>query len=326
VTTVNSLPAGTIALQTNVGCFGGATGALDLVPSGGSSPYTYIWSNGETTEDVNNLAAGTFNVIITDANNCKTAINATITQPIAALAVSASKTDVSCFGYTNGSAVAVVTGGTTPYSYSWDTSPVQSTQTVADLAPGTYTVNITDAMGCLILQSVQISEPPELAIGETHQDASCPDEPDGFITLTVTGGTGPYSALWSDGFNTLNRADIDTGNYRVIVTDSLGCSMPADIVIDFEGTFNCVMIPQVITPNGDGYNDTWIIRNIDLYPNAEVLVFNRWGDLIFRTKNILANPWDGTFKGKLVPTDSYHYILYLNDGSEPKSGVISVIR
>ena len=63
-----------------------------------------------------------------------------------------------------------------------------------------------------------------------------------------------------------------------------------------------------------------------MYPNAEVLVYNRWGKLVFRTKNISANPWDGRNNGKLVPTDSYHYILYLNDGSAPRSGVISVIR
>jgi len=73
-------------------------------------------------------------------------------------------------------------------------------------------------------------------------------------------------------------------------------------------------------------DDTWIIRNIDMFPNAEVFVFNRWGKRVFNTKNIPANAWDGTFRGKILPTDSYHYILHLNDGSEPRSGVISIIR
>jgi gliding motility-associated-like protein len=86
------------------------------------------------------------------------------------------------------------------------------------------------------------------------------------------------------------------------------------------------VIPQVITPNGDGFNDEWIIRNIGYYHNAEVHIFNRWGQEVFSTKNLADNPWDGRYKGKLVPTDSYHYILYLNDGSEPRTGVISVIR
>ena len=132
--------------------------------------------------------------------------------------------------------------------------------------------------------------------------------------------------LWSDANPAQNRTDLPQGTYSLIVTDGNGCNKPLDIDIGVTGTFNCVVVPDIITPNNDGFNDKWVMKNIDLYPNAEVLIYNRWGELVFRTKNILADPWDGTFKGKLVPTDSYHYILYLNDGSKPKSGVISVIR
>jgi len=112
----------------------------------------------------------------------------------------------------------------------------------------------------------------------------------------------------------------------VVVTDANGCGKSANAMVDFIGSYGCLVIPQVITPNNDGFNDEWIIRNIDIYPNAEVLIFTRWGKLIYRTRNISSDPWDGRSDGKLMPTDSYHYILYLNDGSEPRSGVISVIR
>ncbi len=105
-----------------------------------------------------------------------------------------------------------------------------------------------------------------------------------------------------------------------------GCAESADITVNFKGSENCLMIPDIITPNNDGYNDTWIIKNIELFPNAEVSVFSRWGKLVFRTKNISANPWDGTFKGDPLPTDSYHYIIDLKNGSQPKSGVVSIIR
>ena len=325
ITTVNPLPAGSVT-PVNVSCFGGSTGSIDLLPSGGTAPYTFAWSNGETDEDVSSLAAGSYNVIITDANNCQATVNAVITQPAEALLITTTKVDVSCYGSTNGSALVVAAGGTLPYTYSWDASPVQSTAAATGLVPGTYNVTVTDSQGCIASGSVQISEPDALNVTEVHQDASCPDESDASITLTITGGTGSYNAYWSDGSTYLDRTGIDSGNYRVIITDSLGCAASADIVVGFEGTFNCVMVPQLITPNSDGYNDTWIMRNIDLYPDAEVRIFNRWGDLIFRTKNILGNPWDGTHKGQKVPSDSYHYILYLNDGSSPKSGVISVIR
>jgi gliding motility-associated-like protein len=114
--------------------------------------------------------------------------------------------------------------------------------------------------------------------------------------------------------------------YNIVVTDINGCALPVDVTVDFTGSDNCLVIPQIITPNNDGYNDTWVIKNIDLFPNAEVKVFNRWGKLVFRTKNISANPLDGVFKGEPLPTDSYHYVLNLNDGSEPRSGAISIIR
>jgi gliding motility-associated-like protein len=98
------------------------------------------------------------------------------------------------------------------------------------------------------------------------------------------------------------------------------------VVVGVVGTESCLKIQDIITPNNDGYNDTWKIRNIDLFPNAEVFVYTRWGKLVFNTKNISGNEWDGTFKGKLLPTDSYTYILRLNNGDQDKSGVVSIIR
>jgi gliding motility-associated-like protein len=144
--------------------------------------------------------------------------------------------------------------------------------------------------------------------------------------VTITGGTAPYSALWSDGITTVSRTGIPNGNYSVVVTDNNGCGTAENIEVGYYVTEGCLEIQTIITPNGDGYNDTWIIKNIDLFPDAEVFVYNRWGELVFHTKNLLANPWDGTSGGKLLPTDSYHYILHLNDGSKPMAGVISIIR
>jgi gliding motility-associated-like protein len=324
-------PASALIVNTtksDVNCFNAGTGSATAIPSGGTGPYSYSWNTVpvKTTATVTSLSAGTYTVTVTDANSCTSTADVTIIQPASALTVSTTKVDVLCFGGTTGTATVVASGGTGPYIYSWNTSPVQSVATATGLIAGSYIVTVTDSKGCSTTGTVQITEPAVLTIEEVHQDANCPGDPTGSITLTITGGTQPYSAYWSDGIRVIDRTDIPDGTYSVAITDKNGCAKSLNIVVGFTGSPECLEIPTVITPNNDGYNDKWVIKNIDLYPEAEVRIFNRWGELIFRTKNILADPWNGTFKGKLVPTDSYHYILYLNDGSDPKSGVISVIR
>jgi gliding motility-associated-like protein len=320
-------PLAVSTTQTDVLCAGAATGTATAVVSGGTAPYSYSWNTTpvQTLPNATGLVAGSYTLTVTDANGCIVSTNITITQP-AAITVTTTKTDVSCNGGNNGAATAVTAGGTGPYGYSWNTTPVQSTSAITGLSAGSYTVTVTDGNGCTSNATVQITEPAALSLSATLTEAGCPDSPDGSVTLTITGGTAPYGIFWADGSTTQNRSGLLPGNYSVVVTDASGCAASLNVEITYSGSFKCLVIPQIITPNNDGYNDEWRIRNIDIYPDAEVRVFNRWGRLVFRTKNISANPWNGTSNGKPLPTDSYHYILNLNDGSEPRSGVISIIR
>jgi len=313
-------------VATNVLCSGSSTGTVTLTVTGGTSPYTYLWSNAAVTKNLTNVAAGTYTVTITDAGGCITTASATITQPATALTGTTIVTNELCSGGNNGAINLTVSGGTAPYTFLWSNSA--TTEDISSLTAGSYSVKVTDANGCFINSASQVTEPAKLTIEEAHTDATCPGDLDGSITLTITGGTQPYHIIWSDFLylNSPTRTATDT-TYGVVISDTNGCAASLhNIVVGFSNGSSCVMIPQVITPNGDGKNDTWIIKNIDIYPNAEVLIYNRWGELIFQTKNIMANPWDGRSRGKLVPVDSYHYILDLHDGSKPKSGVISVIR
>jgi gliding motility-associated-like protein len=316
--------------RVDVLCMGEATGSATAIVSGGTEPYSYSWNTlpVQTSATATGLTAGLFTVTVTDANGCIATADATITQPATALTVTTTWINVLCYGDTDGSATATAEGGIEPYTYSWNTSPEQTDPSVSGLAAGNYTVTVTDFNGCTATGSAQITEPAEIVVLADVTDAACPNEANGSITLTIAGGLPPYAVKWDDDDEiiTPGRINLLPGTYSVVVTDQNGCAQAQSVDVGYLGTFNCVEIPQIITPNNDGYNDEWIMRNIDIYPNAEVLVFNRWGKLIFRTKNIPANPWDGRFEGRLVPTDSYHYILYLNDGSEPRSGVISVIR
>ncbi len=319
----------TIVSQTDVTVYGGSDGSATVSGSGGTPPYSYSLNGGsyQATGVFVSLAAGTHKITLRDANMCTVDINVTITQPMIPLSLNiVSQTDVACNGGTTGAITAAAWGGLTPYEYRINGGAWQSSGTFGSLQAGSYTLAVRDASSASFDMAVTLTEPPELALSSTTTIASCPDTDDGAIDLTITGGTGTYNIIWSDGAATQNLTGIIPGTYSVVVTDQNLCAKSLQAEVGFTGTFNCLVIPQLITPDNNGHNDEWVIRNIDIYPEAEIRVYNRWGKLVFKTRNLSAEPWDGRYNGKLVPTDSYHYILYLNDGSAPRSGVISVIR
>ena len=317
--------SGSIVSQTDVSCFGESTGSVTITGSEGLQPYEYTIDgvNYQSSGTFASLAAGSYTVTVRDALANTFDVPVSITEPPTAVSGSVSVTDIICNGESSGAADLTAAGGTGPYTYLWSSGEI--TEDIGGVLAGSYSVTITDANGCTEEVPVLIDEPAPLQIEASVVDASCPGVRDGSISLTVTGGTQPYMILWNDGLTTLTRNARDSV-YRVIVTDANLCVESLDIEVTYSQGSGCIEIPMVITPNGDGKNDTWIIRNIEMYPNAELLIFNRWGRKIYQTKNISANPWDGKYRGKFVATDSYHYILYVNDGTDPRTGTISVIR
>ena len=226
---VVSQPAGalnsTINVSQNINCFGGSNGSIILNVNGGTTPYTYTWSNSASTQNLSNLSAGTYSVTITDANGCINVASASVNQPTAALSGSASSTtDVSCFGGNNGDIILSVNGGTAPYSYQWSNGA--STQNISNLAAGTYTVSVTDVNGCTtIVSGIAITQPGAALNGNASSttNVSCFGGTNGGINLSVNGGTAPYSYQWSNGANTQNITNLIAGTYTVTVTDINGC-------------------------------------------------------------------------------------------------------
>jgi len=210
---------------TNINCFGAANGVADLTVSGGTAPYSFLWNTGAVTEDLTAVAAGTYTVVITDANGCTTSATATVSQPSAPVSVSIMGTDVACQGDANGSADAMVTGGTAPYTFMW--SNMATTEDISGLAAGTYTLTVTDANGCTANGSVVIDEPAvALTISNTVvTDATCNGGMDGMIDITVAGGVAPYTYSWNTGATTQDLSGVAAGNYTVVVTDANGCSV-----------------------------------------------------------------------------------------------------
>jgi|GEM_PF-656371 len=226
-----------ISSQTNVLCFANATGAATASPAGGTGPYTYSWNSTpvQTTATATGLAAGTYTVTVKDANNCSTTTSVTITQPAAALTASiSSQTNVFCNGNATGSATVVAQGGVSPYSYSWNTLPVQTSATVSNVKAGTYTVMVSDSNHCTTTATVTITQPQALSASISSQtDVLCYGNATGSATMSPSGGTAPYSYSWTTSpvQTTATASGLIAGVYFVTVSDSLGCSLTKKVVI-----------------------------------------------------------------------------------------------
>ncbi|MFL9844307.1 beta strand repeat-containing protein, partial [Flavobacterium rhizosphaerae] len=217
-------------VDANVSCNGESNGSATVTATGGTSPYTYAWSNSATTASITGVAEGTYTVTVTDVNGCTATTSVTITEPGVLTASGVVNSNISCNGGANGSATVIVTGGTTPYSYEWDNSA--TTASIAGVAAGTYNVMVTDANGCTTTTSVTITEPTALVVsGMVDTNVSCNGGSNGSATVTATGGTSPYTYAWSNSATTASIEGVAEGTYTVTVTDAKGCTATTSVTI-----------------------------------------------------------------------------------------------
>lgn len=390
---------------TSVLCFGGSTGAVATETSGGTAPYTYLWSNGSTSDAIDHVSSGNYSVTVTDAQGCTAFSGTFVSQPAKPLIVIPTVVSPSCFGYSDGSISVNISGGVQPYYMNWGnenelllnlssetinnvganvyfiritdkngceneqyvtvTQPTgvtvtstftdvncyndstgtidltisgglpnynviwnngQVTEYLSNLAAGTYTYTVTDRKNCKVTDQVRITENSDIVLfNSVIAPTSCVDQIDGKITVDFYGGTMPYSYLWSNNDTLKDQQNLAPGNYSVIVTDSLSCT--AEFYFEIQGNENeCLDIPNTFTPNGDNYNDTWYLGNLELYPNAEVKIFNKWGNLIYATSGKYI-PWDGTYNNEAMPSSVYYYIIELKNSVDNKyTGTVTIIR
>jgi gliding motility-associated-like protein len=226
---------------TNVACSGGNTGAIDITVSGGTGAYSYAWSNSANTQDVSGLAAGSYTVTVTDANNCTQTKAFTISQS-GSLTITETVSNVTCFGGNNGAINTSVNGGNPPYTYAWSNSA--NTQNISGLTAGTYTLTVTDGQGCTVVKAIVVGQASDITIADNITNATCYNGNNGAIDITVSGGTGAYSYAWSNNTNNQDVSGLSAGSYSVTVTDANGCTKSASFTV---GQAANIVISETVT-------------------------------------------------------------------------------
>lgn len=240
-------------------CFGYNNGSLNVVANGGTPPYDILWSSGSTDFNLSGIASGQYLFTVSDANNCNKSDSIYLSSPTA-LAANHTTQNGTCSGSANGSAWVSVAGGTPPYQYNW--SPIAGNTNYANALPaGLYTVDITDKNGCTLTEQIQIVTPVPIANTFSKNDVSCYGGSNGTLIANTTGGTAPYSYLWSYQQQTNDTIqNLPAGSYTVTITDANGC----DNIFTEQ-----ISAPQQIKPNStitnvscNGLSDAIVALNV----------------------------------------------------------------
>ena len=311
---------------TDAKCSNTSEGAISLTVGGGRPPYSYLWTTGSTEPNLEDLRVGSYGVLVTDMSGCTMQENFVISAPTT-ISVEADVTDITCYGKKDGRVEINVTGGVEPYAYGFymGNTVSHNGSVYEHLRPGVYNISVSDANGCGKSISVAVGQPERLGVNSMVSAPSCKDLHDATVEIVTAGGTAPFTytlgTYTSDSSIFIN---LHPGLYSAVVTDANGCSNEISEIIVPESKLDCLRIPNVITPNGDGVNDEWIIENIELFPEAHIYVYNRWGQLLYHDRGN-GERWDGSYRGHFVPSGVYMYIIKLESVEETYEGTVTVL-
>ncbi len=323
--------------KEDITCYNDNNGVLKVKAIGGKGKIRFNWQPGNYNDTLyQNIGPGTYTVTASDEYGCSVIDSAQITNPTSAIQLQLSvKLPITCFGKTNGSVKAIVSGGATPYQNSgW--VGYGSSQQLVQLPKGFYTYSITDQRGCIKTDSIELIEPEPVAISaEVLKQLVCESDTDGLVLLTPYGGRAPYRFTWNGKAtkDSLMRS-LQAGNFKAVVTDSMGCKDSVELSLDGIPTYKCgLFFPEGFSPNGDGKNDFFMIKGILDFPENELSIYNRWGELVYHTFNY-NNTWDGkasvnslmSGNNGYLPNDTYYYVFTSKSNNKSFSGYIYLIR
>ena len=332
-----TVPAPTV---TGISCANEADGVIQVIPAGGTKPYSYSWSpGGYTTSAADSLGPATYNITVTDANGCSASVTQLLIAP-PLITDSLIADSASCPGSSDGRIIVEAAGGTPgwviPYTYSINGGSYQIENNFFNLTAGTYQINVMDSPGCVLNSSVTVYQPSAVTVFINPQDSVIPLGTSirlySIINNLTTQTVNSYT--WSPA---LGLSCIDCPNpiaspyqnteYYLVVNYGKGCNAIDSNIIYIKGG-PPVYIPNAFSPNGDGVNDYFAVYGTTLQ-SVGMTVFNRWGEKVFDSGTSQWATWDGTYKSVLQPPGVYVYyvrLVYLDGSQEAKEGSVTLIR
>ena len=252
---------------TDVLCNLGTDGDINLTVSGGTPSYSFLWSNSMITEDIMGLSAGTYTVTLTDANGCQEMSTQVIEQP-SAIALSGSSTDANC-GQADGSVSILATGGVGSYIYAWDDASLSTDSAVSNLEAGIYNVSVTDYNGCLVTDNVMVNNIGGGSAFITDSNpVDCFGNATGDATVSVVGGTAPFTYGWNDPSSQLSAqaTGLIAGTYLATVADAAGCLAFANVTITEPNSIGVISsVTDATNSNDDGAVDVTVTGGTSPY-------------------------------------------------------------
>lgn len=321
-------------------CAGNSNGSITPAPANGTGPYEYSSNGGQTWQSapVNNLPAGTYNIVTRDRYGCISGpASIVLTDPplLTLQENTAGHANVLCNGARDGQLQFTAAGGTSGYVYTVSSPETGNTSNSAGLftrlPAGSYAVTVTDAQQCMQQTTAVIQEPPVLNIALIAQTGlRCDALPIGSITLTANGGVPPY--WFSIGENSWQRdsmfSKLGAGTYSIVVKDGNDCITPP-LTTDIKVEEDCeIFFPSAFTPNGDGKNDLFRPKYYKSVSNYRLKVYNRWGAIVFES-NDPANGWNGQYKGALSGTATFVWVAtFVNRQGQPQvlRGTVTLVE
>jgi len=269
-------------------------GSIDVFPSGGTPTYTHSWSNGSTSSSLTGLGVGFYTDTITDFNGCKQNFTFAVSNPAGPSGVTATVNDASCFGACDGSANVIPIGGTPRYTYDWNVVPIETDSTITGQCAGTLNLTVTDAMGCVLNTFVVIGEKDSITTNSTFTNVSCSGSCDGTASVTPSGGTAPYTYLWSgnsvNGQTTAAVSGLCLGAVSVTITDFNGCTKVVNFNITSPNALTVTTTSTDVNCNGgtDGTATTTPLDGTSPYTY-------QWSDPLSQTTSVASGLAPGTY-------------------------------